>query len=405
MSQRSHNLHSSRSSRVFGNYIASQPSLGVASQARPQQTGDLIDLTNDDSEFEVRQQRLKKPQRKPKPNSNPKEPAQGPRLPTQMIDLTTPSRSPSPRNRPTASKPAPQESVPRVQSPLARSSQLPPLNRDSSPEERARSSLPPLSRDSSPDGRAHSRLPSLSRNSSPEEQGRKVRERASAVKHVSSPRIKISPQSLQNQREQDQRKENSATRRQTSRQKPRPSTPQLSEEDNDEDEDGPLSRILQPSPGTPSKQGSSRGHQRSQKSTDFSIGSSSPLTTRLKQRKNSKQINDTPKARSQSPREVMSRRSISNEHASPKEPLTKEDLETALEEFESRLSEEHAFGMRWLLQDVRETVTVRRSAFFEAPFVETGNDSPWTSNPRKQVRPGSSSGVATHIDKMDSFVS
>ncbi|KAE9366847.1 hypothetical protein N431DRAFT_351183 [Stipitochalara longipes BDJ] len=379
MSQRSHKFVTSRSSRVSGNYMASRAPLGVAPPNLPaQQTSAVIDLTNDDE-----------PRPRPRPKAKAKEPVPAPRQPAEMIDLTgdISSRSPSPpRSRPAAARSARKEPVPRVRSPLVRSP------------------LPPLSRDSSPDERAHSPLPPLTRDSSPEEQGRRVRERVSAVKQASSPHIKISPQSLQNQREQDQREETLSSRRQTSRQKSRPSTPELSEEDDDEDEGAPLPGSFQPFPGSPSKQPSSRGHRRSQKSTDFSVGSSSPLITRLKQRRNSKQVNGTPKARSQSPREVVSRRSASSEHASPKEPLTQEELETSLEGFESRLNDDHACGMRWLLQDVRETVADRRSAFFKAPFVETGRNSPWASNPRKQVQSEPSSGDATHIDKLDSFV-
>lgn len=99
----------------------------------------------------------------------------------------------------------------------------------------------------------------------------------------------------------------------------------------------------------------------------------------------------------------MSRRSMSSEHASQSQPLTQEELENSLEEFESKLQDDHAFGMRWLLQDVRETVVDRKLSFFEAPFVEKGQSSPWTSCVAVQVRPRQ--GEPAHIDKLESFVS
>jgi hypothetical protein len=114
-------------------------------------------------------------------------------------------------------------------------------------------------------------------------------------------------------------------------------------------------------------------------------------------------MNGTAKGRSQSPREILSRRSMSSERASHSQPLTQEELETSLEKFESNLKDDHAFGMRWLLQDVRESVVGRKISFFQAPFVEKGGSSPWTSSVGVQVRPGQDQ--AAHVDKIDSFVS
>jgi hypothetical protein len=353
MSQPSNTFRPARTSKVSGNYMGSRPSLGAAksSSIQPRQN-EVVSLLSDDEE----------PPRMAKQ--------------TEFVDLVSPSASPSPRpSRPPASR-AP---APRRRSPLARSP------------------LPPLSRYSSPDEQASSRISPRMKVSFSNEPGHRVDGERPAINQTSSPKIKISPQTLKNQPEQDQRNEPSSSNR-----RPRSSTPQLSEEEDEEDEDD---ENFPPSPGTPSKHVSSRGHQRSQKSTDLSIASSSPLLTRLKERRNSKQINGTPKAHSQSPREVMARRSLSCEHASNREPITQEGLIMSLEAFESKLRDDHAFGMKWLLQDVRETVADRKSAFFKSPFIEKGGSSPWAFKKGVQARSGQEIGRGAHIDKLDSFVS
>jgi hypothetical protein len=375
MSQRSHTFRASRTSRVSGNYMASRPSLAAApatSGQPPRQRESIVVVISDDDDDDEPPQRSKS-----------SAPAPAWRQPPPIVDLTgeISSRSPSPpRSRPAADA-APKGPVPRIRSPLTRSP-LPPLTRASSQDEQAPSPLPPLTRDSSPDDPTH-----------------RVREEV-ATKQAFSPQMKISPQSLQNQR-----KETPSSRRQTARQKQRPSTPQLSDENDDEDDDGPLPQNFQPSPGTPSKQASSRGHRKSQKSADSSINSSSPLLTRLKQRRNSTQVNGAAKPCGESPKETLSRRTMSSKHISHEDPLTQEQLETSLEAFESKLKDEHAFGMRWLLQDVRETLADRKSSFFEAPFVEKAGFSPWASESGVQVGPGHPTGDAPHVDKLDSFVS
>lgn len=373
MSQRAHTFRTSRTSRVSGNFMASRASLGAApssTQPSRQRTNEVIDLISDDDDEPTQE-----------PKSHPPAPAQ--HQDPSIVDLTrdTPSRSPSPPQSRPSSKSAPKGPSPRVRSPV------PPLTGDSSPDEGAHSPLPPLTRDSSPERPEH-----------------RVRQDV-AVKQASNHQIKISPQTLQNQRKQDQLEETRLSRRQISGEKPRPSTPQLSDEDDDENGDGHLPQDFQPSPSTPSKQASSRSHRRSQKSTDISIGSSSPLITRLKHRRNSKQINENTKTRSQSPRENMSHQSVSSELTSHGQPLTQEELEKSLQGFESKLKDGHAFGMRWLLQDVRESVADRRSSFFDAPFVETGDFSPWTSKTGIQVQPTQPIGDVPHFDKLDSFVS
>jgi hypothetical protein len=357
MSQRSQTFRAPRTSKVSGNFMASRPSLGAAKP--PPSQPQVVDLTGEDEP--------------------PRKSVQGqPASTSEMIDLTgdSSSRSPSPpRSRPPAAKPASRDPLPRRRSPPARSPLLP-VSRDSSP-------LPPLVR-------------------VPDQPGRGVEEEVPALKQASCPQIKISPQTLQSQRKQDQRNEPPSSKRHTPRRNPRNSTPQLSNEEDDEEEDV---QNLQPSPSTPSKQASSRSHRRSQKSTDMSVSSSSPLITRLKQQNKSKQSNGPAKTRSQSPREAMARRSLSSEHVLNNQPLTQEELETSLDAFESKLKDDHAFGMKWLLQDVRETVADRRSSFFESPFTEKGGSSPWASKQGVQVRPGQPTHNASHIDKLDSFVS
>ena len=61
--------------------------------------------------------------------------------------------------------------------------------------------------------------------------------------------------------------------------------------------------------------------------------------------------------------------------------------------------------MKWLLQDVREAVADRKSAFFKSPFIEKGGSSQWAFKQGVQVRPGQEIGRGAHVDKLDSFVS
>ncbi len=356
MSQRSNTIRPPRTSKISANSMGSRPSLGAAkaTSSQPRQS-EVVSLLSDDEE----------------PPGTAKD--------TEFVDLVSPSASPSPLpSRPPASR----GPAPRRRSPLARSP------------------LPPLSRDSSPDGQStHCPIYPLMSSSFSNEPGHRVDGERPSLNQTCSPKIKVSPQTLESQPKQHPRSDPSSSNRHRPRRNPHASTPQLSEEEEEDDQDD------SPFPSSPSKQASSCGPPKSQKSTDLSISSSSPLITRLQQRRNSKQINGTAKARSQSPREVMARRSLSSEHASDREPITQEGLETSLERFESKLKDDHALGMKWLLQDVRETVADRKSAFFKSPFIEKGGSSPWAFKQGVQIRPGQEIGRGAHVDKLDSFVS
>jgi hypothetical protein len=95
---------------------------------------------------------------------------------------------------------------------------------------------------------------------------------------------------------------------------------------------------------------------------------------------------------------------MSSEHASYDQLPSLEELEKSLEVFELKLRGDHALGIRWLLQDVREIAAERDLSFFEAPFVDKDGFTPWASKHGVQVRPGEPIDDAQHIDKLDSFV-
>jgi hypothetical protein len=366
MSQLSHKFRASRTSRVSGNFMASRPALGTAPAPVLSSHSRFDGTLHNPISFIDEDDSPKRPERQIPIRREPPKQVSGAGVSQDPIDLTlsdSPSPSPS-RSRQSALKSASRESAPRTRSPLA-----------------------------------HSPLPSLSKDSSPHDPAHGVQEDFSAAENATGPMIKVSPQSIQNQQNKI-----TPSKSQVPTRNAYMSTPQA-ESDEDGDGDVPMSQNFQASPSTPSKHASSRGHRSSQKSTDFSISSSSPLIARLQQRRNSMKINDTTKPRSQSPREVISRRSMSSEHTSHAQPPTLEELEKSLEEFESKLRDDHALGMRWLLQDVREIAAGRELSFLEAPFVDKGAFTPWASKRGVQVRTGEPINGTQHIDKLESFVS
>jgi hypothetical protein len=163
-------------------------------------------------------------------------------------------------------------------------------------------------------------------------------------------------------------------------------------DDVDEEEPIPISQNRRASPATPSK--SSRSHHGSQKSSDaFTVGTDSPLETRIKPhlRKKDQQFH-----RNESPREVMARRSKSVE--TPRNPPPSiQELEQSLKEFEKEMKEDHARDARWLLSDAQDAVEETQK--FGSKFII--DDLPFASLKGVQLRPS----AGTLVDRWDHYVS
>jgi hypothetical protein len=163
-------------------------------------------------------------------------------------------------------------------------------------------------------------------------------------------------------------------------------------DDVDEEEPMPISQKRRASPATPSK--SSRSHHGSQKSSDaFTVGTDSPLETRIKPhlRKKDQQFH-----RNESPREVMARRSESVERPRNPPPSIQE-LAQSLKEFEKEMKEDHARDVRWLLNDAQDAVEETQK--FGSKFIT--DDLPFASLKGVQLR----SSAGTLVDRWDHYVS
>ena len=163
-------------------------------------------------------------------------------------------------------------------------------------------------------------------------------------------------------------------------------------DDVDEEEPIPISQNRRASPATPSK--SSRSHHGSQKSSDaFTVGTDSPLETRVKPhlRKKDQQFH-----RNESPREVMARRSKSVE-TSRNPPPSIQELEQSLKEFEKEMKEDHARDARWLLSDAQDAVEETQK--FGSKFII--DDLPFASLKGVQLR----STAGAPVDRWDHYVS
>lgn len=154
------------------------------------------------------------------------------------------------------------------------------------------------------------------------------------------------------------------------------------EEEEEEDEEFEDNEDLTLAPGTPSKL-SSRGRQIHQKEeSQTSIGTSSPLVTRLKERRSrSRNVHSEIKTREASPREEMWRRSLSNykEINDQEDPTAR--IEECLQNLEDTMREDCALTVRYLLQDAKNAV--ENSTL---PFID--ESSPFASKESVFVQPG-----------------
>jgi hypothetical protein len=148
------------------------------------------------------------------------------------------------------------------------------------------------------------------------------------------------------------------------------------DESGEDEEEGRNSQLLRASPDTPSRQ-PSRGLPKtySQKSIGTSIRSSSPLVSRLKQKRSetapSKLKDNLP--------------SISS-------------LENSLHGFEQDMREDHALTVRWLLHDSKEAVANAKPLFMDKV-------SPFAAMKSVQVLPGEAVSNETATLKLESYVS
>ena len=193
----------------------------------------------------------------------------------------------------------------------------------------------------------------------------KASQRLTNMQNMSGPQIEASPSPL--------------SKKSTSTPKPRlqfsaedrSRIPPADEPEEDEGEEGD-SQILRVSPDTPSKK-SSRGAPKtnSQNSVGTSIGSSSLLVSRLKQK--------------------LSTSKLKGNHPSIS------SLEDSLHGFEEGMREDHALTVRWLLNDSKEAVVEAKPLFMDKV-------SPFAGMKSVQVLPGEvvPSGMTTL--KLDSYV-
>ncbi|KAL5327773.1 hypothetical protein ACEPPN_005478 [Leptodophora sp. 'Broadleaf-Isolate-01'] len=156
------------------------------------------------------------------------------------------------------------------------------------------------------------------------------------------------------------------------------------EADKDETEDIYSSRDLAAEIGSPSRNSDS-GHQ-SQENAISSIGSTSPLITRLRQQKKQQQVSHSEPSpehqnRSQSPRELMARRGKSGAKADPHEDAP--DLEDRLHGFRQEMRDDHALSTRYILADARE-------AALEMNTLAVDEISPFASMKSVVLEPGAS---------------
>ena len=164
----------------------------------------------------------------------------------------------------------------------------------------------------------------------------------------------------------------------------------LADEDIGEDDEWPNNL------DTPSKR--SRGRASSQKSFDHSTGTDSPLVTRNKEKRaRMKNVQDGPR-RDESPREVMTRRSMSIEQQSHIQQLEIAELEHSLNRFLQKVLDDHAETTRWLLLDSKRLVEERKSAF-------TDKVSPFASMQPVHTLDGEAIPEGTTKLKLDTFVS
>lgn len=173
-------------------------------------------------------------------------------------------------------------------------------------------------------------------------------------------------------------------------------------------EEEPASQVTQEddrphSPGTPSRK-SSRSTRASQRTIpDSTVNSSSPLLVRLKEKqlKNGQSTSDS-RPRNESPRDVMSRHSLSKrkerEPLKPQETQTVQQLEQSLREFEQDMKEVHALTVRNLLHDAREAEAEREHLFVDAV-------SPFASLKCIQLEPKDPIPKGAYAEKLDSYVS
>jgi hypothetical protein len=171
------------------------------------------------------------------------------------------------------------------------------------------------------------------------------------------------------------------------------------EEEEDEDEEFEDNEDLTLAPGTPSKL-SPRGRQIHQKEeSQTSIGTSSPLVTRLKERRSrSRNVHSEIKTRDASPREEMWRRSLSNykENNDQEDPIAR--IEECLQNLEDTMREDCALTVRYLLQDAKNAV--ENSTL---PFID--ESSPFASKESVFVQPGGMSLPQGCVSiKMESYV-
>ena len=115
---------------------------------------------------------------------------------------------------------------------------------------------------------------------------------------------------------------------------------------------------------------SSKNGQSPDKSLDLSIGTDSPLGIRIRQKNTQVNSERGGPRDSESPREVIARRSMSIDYEPNVEQLGNVELKDTLVRFQQSVHKDSAETAMWLLGDTRRGVEETQSAFMykESPF-------------------------------------
>jgi histone-lysine N-methyltransferase EZH2 len=119
---------------------------------------------------------------------------------------------------------------------------------------------------------------------------------------------------------------------------------------------------------TPSKRGF-RGATPSSKSPDQSVGTDSPLATRIREKRSRVDYEESQPPRDKSPREAMARRKSIDQQSHVQQPSFVE-IKNALGQLQQTVLDDHAEAVKWLLHDARKSTMGTKSPFMDtvSPF-------------------------------------
>ncbi|KAF4626648.1 hypothetical protein G7Y89_g11511 [Cudoniella acicularis] len=136
----------------------------------------------------------------------------------------------------------------------------------------------------------------------------------------------------------------------------------------------------------------------SQRSVSQSVSTDSPLLKRRQENQlKAGQASSNTKKRDQSPREVMARRSLSNDQLPHNLQLSVEQLEESLREFDKTMKDDHSATVRYLLHDAKKASGKSESSFIDKV-------SPFRAMKSVQYQSGEKIPSGSKVEKLDSFI-